>query len=98
MEYIKLKDGSNCMIRNASSSDAEAVLISMDRVHSETGFLLSYPVEIEVVSTNTGAITLYKNMGFTEYGRNPKRFKSRYSEWQELILMKRKIGILGDSN
>ena len=45
-------------------------------------------VELEVVSENTGAIALYKSMGFTEFGRNPRGFLSRLSGWQELISMR----------
>ena len=26
--------------------------------------------------------------GFVQYGRNPKGFRSRYSGWQELVLMR----------
>ena len=31
---------------------------------------------------------LYESEGFTEYGRNPRAFKSRYTGWQELVLMR----------
>ena len=33
------------------------------------------------------AISLYKKFGFTEIGRNPRGFCSRYTGWQELISM-----------
>ncbi len=45
-------------------------------------------LELDVVADNKKAVALYKSMGFVEYGRNPKGFKSRYSGWQELILMR----------
>ena len=45
-------------------------------------------LELEVVSGNTPAISLYRSFGFTEYGRNPRGFRSRYSGWQELVLMR----------
>ena len=45
-------------------------------------------LELEVVSDNIKAISLYKSVGFTEYGRNPKGFLSRLSGWQELVLMR----------
>lgn len=32
--------------------------------------------------------SLYKSVGFTEYGRNPKGFLSRSGAWQELVLMR----------
>lgn len=45
-------------------------------------------LELEVVSENSNAIALYKSMGFMEFGRNPRGFRSRYQGWQELILMR----------
>lgn len=45
-------------------------------------------LELEVVSDNSGAIALYKKMGFTEFGRNPRGFCSRFQGWQELVSMR----------
>lgn len=45
-------------------------------------------LELDVVSDNASAISLYKKIGFVEYGRNPKGFNSRISGYQELIHMK----------
>ena len=45
-------------------------------------------LELEVVAENERAVSLYKSVGFTEYGRNPKAFFSRYSGWQENVLMR----------
>ena len=45
-------------------------------------------LELEVVAENRSAIGLYESAGFVEYGRNPKGFRSRYSGWQELVLMR----------
>ena len=45
-------------------------------------------LELEVVAENTTAISLYRSVGFTEYGRNPKGFRSRVTGWQELVLMR----------
>ena len=45
-------------------------------------------VELEAVAENKNALALYKSVGFVEYGRNPKGFRSRHSGWQELILMR----------
>ncbi len=45
-------------------------------------------IELEVVADNTRAVSLYRSVGFTEYGRNPKAFRSRHSGWQENILMR----------
>ena len=47
-----------------------------------------YQLELDVVAENTGAIRLYEKHGFTEYGRNPKGFRTRAGEWQELVLMR----------
>ena len=51
----------------------------------EAGYL---QLELEVVADNDRALTLYKSVGFVEYGRNPKGFLSRHSGWQENILMR----------
>ncbi len=45
-------------------------------------------LELEVVSANVSAISLYKKAGFVECGRNPKGFNSRISGYQELVYMK----------
>ena len=45
-------------------------------------------LELEVVADNTAAIEMYKNAGFTEFGRNPRAFKSPVSGWQELVMMR----------
>ncbi len=45
-------------------------------------------VELDVVAENKRAIALYQSVGFTEYGRNPKGFRSRLTGWQELVLMR----------
>ena len=42
-------------------------------------------LELDVVSDNASAISLYKKIGFVEYGRNPKGFNSRISGYQELV-------------
>lgn len=45
-------------------------------------------LELEAVAENKNALALYKSVGFREYGRNPKGFRSRVSGWQELVLMR----------
>ena len=45
-------------------------------------------LELEVVADNRRAAELYKSVGFIEYGRNPKGFRSRNSGWQENVLMR----------
>ena len=51
----------------------------------EAGYL---QLELEVVADNHRAMELYKSVGFMEYGRNPKGFRSRNSGWQENVLMR----------
>ena len=45
-------------------------------------------LELEVAADNKAALALYRKTGFTEYGRNPKGFRSRFTGWQELVLMR----------
>ena len=45
-------------------------------------------LELEAVAENKRAIALYESVGFTEYGRNPKGFRSRITGWQEIVLMR----------
>ncbi len=45
-------------------------------------------LELEAVAENRNALALYTSVGFVEYGRNPKGFRSRLSGWQELVLMR----------
>ena len=44
-------------------------------------------LELQVVCDNTAAVALYKSIGFIEYGRNPRGFRSRVTGWQPLSLM-----------
>ena len=45
-------------------------------------------LELDVVAENTAALTLYKKLGFVEFGRNPKGFRSRVTGWQELVYLR----------
>ena len=45
-------------------------------------------LELMAVAENKAALALYKSVGFVEYGRNPKGFRSRLTGWQELVLMR----------
>ena len=44
-------------------------------------------LELNVVAENERAVSLYKKMGFVEYGRNPRGFNSRISGYQEVVYM-----------
>ena len=49
-------------------------------------------MELEAVAENKNALALYESVGFVEYGRNPKGFRSRLTGWQELVLMRLELG------
>ena len=53
----------------------------------ETGAEIRAAVEAMKAEDKT-ALALYRSVGFEEYGRNPKGFRSRVSGWQELVLMR----------
>lgn len=45
-------------------------------------------LELNVVADNEKAMSLYKKLGFVEYGRNPKGFNSRTEGFQEIVYMR----------
>ena len=45
-------------------------------------------LELDVVADNARALELYQKLGFVEYGRNPRGFRSRGTGFQELVLMR----------
>ena len=45
-------------------------------------------LELDVVSENVRAVSMYEKAGFAEYGRNPKGFHSRMTGFQEVIYMR----------
>ena len=50
----------------------------------EAGYTL---LELNAVAENTAALSLYKSVGFVEYGRHPRGFKTRPDGYQEVIYM-----------
>lgn len=54
----------------------------------EAGYL---QLELNVVAENERAISLYKSLGFEEFGRNPQGFRSKISGFQELVYMALKL-------
>ena len=44
-------------------------------------------LELNVVADNIRAVGLYKSVGFTEWGRNPRGFNSRICGFQEVVYM-----------
>ena len=45
-------------------------------------------LELNAVAENDRALALYRSLGFEEFGRNPRGFKSRISGYQEVIYMR----------
>lgn len=45
-------------------------------------------LELDVLAENEKAIALYRSVGFTEYGRNPRGINLRGSGYRELVLMR----------
>ena len=106
MEYNKkiiLKNGQDCIIRNATYEDGPEMSELFVLTHSESDYLRSYPeehhfdvnaesefqqLELEVVADNQRAIQMYQSIGFVEFGRNPLGFISKYSGLQELVYMR----------
>ena len=52
------------------------------------GFL---QIELDVVAQNEIAVSLYKKLGFTEFGRNDYGFRTREGVRQAILLMKKEI-------
>ena len=48
-------------------------------------------LELNVVAENERAMSLYRSLGFIEYGRNPRGFNSRTSGFQEVVYMLLKL-------
>ena len=45
-------------------------------------------LELDVLADNEKALALYRSVGFTEYGRNPRGVKLRAGGFHELVLMR----------
>ena len=48
-------------------------------------------LELNVVADNDRALSLYRSLGFEEFGRNPRGFNSQTSGYQELVYMMLKL-------
>ena len=48
-------------------------------------------LELSVVAENERALSLYRELGFVEFGRNPRGFKSKITGYQEVIYMLLKL-------
>lgn len=49
-------------------------------------------VELEAVADNGHALNLYESVGFVEFGRNPRGFRSRITGYNELVYMRLELG------
>ena len=49
-------------------------------------------VELEAVADNGHALNLYESLGFVEFGRNPRGFRSRITGYNELVYMRLELG------
>ncbi len=45
-------------------------------------------LELNAAAENERALSLYRSLGFEEFGRNPRGFNSRISGYQELVYMR----------
>lgn len=48
-------------------------------------------IELEVVADNHRAVQMYEKIGFVEFGRNPRDFKSRLTGYQEVVYMRMEL-------
>ena len=55
------------------------------------GKALTKALELNVVADNDRALSLYRSLGFEEFGRNPRGFNSQISGYQELVYMMLKL-------
>ena len=54
------------------------------RCAKEAGYV---QLELNAVAENARAVSLYRSLGFVEFGRNPRGFNSRESGFQETVYM-----------
>ena len=48
----------------------------------------------KIITLKDGSSCILRN-GTVEYGRNPKGFRSQFSGWQELVLMRLELNLHG---
>ena len=94
--------GIGCVARKEKTRHRAELGISVDKAHWGLGIGRALTegciecartagyvqLELEAVAENKSALALYRSVGFVEYGRNPKGFRSRLTGWQELVLMR----------
>ena len=101
--------GIGCVARKEKTRHRAEFGISVDKAHWGLGVGRAFTVaciecaraagyvqlELEAVAENKAALALYKSVGFVEYGRNPKGFRSRTTGWQEVVLMRLELNLHG---
>ena len=85
--------GITCVGRKEKTRHRAEFGVSVDKAYWGLGIECAknagyVQLELEAVADNDKALALYRSVGFVEYGRNPKGFRSRFSGWQELVLMR----------
>ena len=71
--------------KSESDNEIEILAVVNNDVVGTAGYV---QLELNVVSDNTRAISMYEKAGFQEYGRNPKGFHSRITGFQEVVYMR----------
>ena len=71
--------------KSESDNEIEILAVVNNDVVGTAGYV---QLELNVVSDNTRAISMYEKSGFQEYGRNPKGFHSRITGFQEVVYMR----------
>ena len=98
--------GIGCVARKEKTRHRAELGISVDKAHWGLGIGRALTegciecartagyvqLELEAVAENKSALALYRSVGFQEYGRNPKGFRSRLTGWQEVVLMRLELG------
>ena len=71
--------------KSESDNEIEILAVVNNDVVGTAGYV---QLELNVVSDNTRAISMYEKAGFQEYGRNPKGCHSRITGFQEVVYMR----------
>ena len=91
-KYDKVKHRASFGISVAREYWGLGVGRAMTRACIECARSVGYAqLELDVIAENKSARALYESVGFSEYGRNPKGFRSRLTGWQEIVLMRREL-------
>ena len=87
--------GIGCVARKEKTRHRAEFGISVDRAYWGLGVGRALTKACIECAENKAALALYKSVGFVEYGRNPKGFRSRTTGWQELVLMRLELNLHG---